>query len=200
MNKIKKTLSIIFLIVCLFTANISSIFAEENLYIDQITYEELLRKKLPDVYLTLSNEEKFYFDNIMAEEILGYEENDNQEQILVTKQNNRGILFDYHFFTNFANIYRSGDSINYYGQVVCLDFVSPRIVLSVFLIRKSDGRIMDSKSDIKNSASNQFVSDTYDVDKSTSQYYCKSVATVTAPDATWSPQTCTTTRTSSTIN
>ena len=94
----------------------------------------------------------------------------------------RSILFEPHFVLNLAQINRSGDYLYYGGSVTCQNFNAKKISIQAYLIRKSDGKIIANSSDSKTNVKQYGILKKKSITKSTTLYYAKSVATITAPD------------------
>lgn len=130
-------------------------------------------------YLSLDEDTRRYFDSINAKELLDKSDDENQFEF---KLQEKSIVFEPHMVVNLAQIDRSGEYIYYGGTVICQNFTAKKISIQVYLIRKSDGKVIANASESKTSVKQYGLLKKKEISKNGTLYYAKSVATVTAPD------------------
>lgn len=173
----KKILSVVTVVCMLFTCMLSmkDAFAEESISIYNHSYGEVLKKISPEYYETLNDNVKEYYNGIAAEDVLGYEQ--NQDESILTdsiKQTKSPVLI---LVLTRANLERTSSSQmkfggNYNSTYPC------NMQCFAYLIRKSDGVIISSTFKTASHTVSESVSKTYKVNESKyEKYYCRAVGT-----------------------
>lgn len=180
MKKIIVTLVSFSFVLGLFM-NFNHVSAVEGVSIYDYSYGEILKMTDEELYETLSDDEKNYFENLPASEVLEQTDQDPSEDEIVydtSKANPKSREANLILVLTQAKLSRKNNKTLTYGGIYSSTY-PVKLKGYAYLIRKRDGRIMKSASCSADSTISKTLTKDADITKGDDKYYCKATGIYT---------------------